>query len=71
MIGRDTDGFEEIVVEIIRRHVPELRDDDVSTRPSSRARYLAVSVTFTATSQEQLDALYGELGAHEHVLMLL
>ncbi len=29
--GRDKDGFRELVVEIVRRHMPELKDDAVTT----------------------------------------
>ncbi len=71
VIGKDTGEFEAIVTEIVRRHVPDLADADVSTRPSSGGKYLAVTATFVASSREQLDNLYRELSAHESVLMLL
>ena len=70
-IGRDTDEFEAIVTEIIRRHVPDLSDDAVTTRSSSGGKYLSVTATFIAESQEQLDAMYYELSSHEQVLMVL
>lgn len=70
-IGKDTGEFEAMIVEIVRRHVPDLTDNAVSTRPSSGGKYLSVTATFTATSREQLDALYLELSSNERVLMLL
>ncbi len=70
-IGKDTGEFEAIVVEIIRRHVPDLREEAVTTRPSAGGKYIAVTATFVAQSREQLDALYRELSANELVLMLL
>ncbi len=70
-IGRDTDEFEAIVTEIIRRHVPDLSDDAVTTRSSAGGKYLSVTATFIAESQEQLDAMYYELSSHEQVLMVL
>ncbi len=70
-IGRDTAGFQAIVTSIIRRHVPDLNENDVTTRPSSGGKYLALTATFVATSREQLDNLYRELSAHELVLYLL
>ena len=70
-IGRDNDEFEAIVTEIIRRHVPDLSDDAVTTRSSSGGKYLSVTATFIAESQEQLDAMYYELSSHEQVLMVL
>jgi putative lipoic acid-binding regulatory protein len=38
---------------------------------SKGGKYLSLTVTLTATSREQLDALYRELNAHELVLMTL
>lgn len=38
---------------------------------SSSNKYVSITVTFTATSSEQLDALYNALNSHELVLMTL
>ena len=70
-IGRAGDDFEALVVSIVRRHVPGLDGGAVTSRPSRAGKYLAVTVTFTAASQAQLDALYRELSAHERVMMVL
>ncbi len=70
-IGRNSDDFEALVVEIVRRHVPDLDDRAVSSRTSSGDAYRSVTATFTAHSREQLDALYSELSGHEQVLMVL
>lgn len=70
-IGRNSDDFETLVVEIVRRHVPDLDDSAVTSRTSNGDAYRAVTATFTAHSREQLDALYAELSDHEQVLMVL
>lgn len=70
-MGRGTDGFELMVVELVRRHAPDLRENAVAVRPSRNGRYLSVTVTVRATSQEQLDAIYRELSSCEAVLMAL
>ena len=70
-IGRGPEDFEAFVVEIVRKHAPDLEADATTRRLSSGGKYLAVTVTFTAESQAQLDALYGELSRHERVVMLL
>ncbi len=70
-IGKGPDDFEALVLSIVRRHVGELAAGASSTRLSGGGKYLAVTVTFVAESQAQLEALYGELGAHERVLWLL
>ena len=71
VIGKDPGGFRQIVVEIVRRHVPDLSDDAVTTRPSAGGKYLAVTATFVAQSREQLDAIYRELSSHVQVLYVL
>lgn len=70
-IGKDADGFTEIVTEIIRRHVPDLAADAVTTRPSAGGKYIAVTATFVAQSRDQLDAMYRELSSHDQVLYVL
>jgi uncharacterized protein len=70
-IGTGPDDFEALVIDITRRHVPELTERCTTTRLSGGGKYLAVTITFVAESLDQLDALYGELKAHERVVMLL
>jgi putative lipoic acid-binding regulatory protein len=70
-MGRDEDDFETTVVGIVRRHVPDLGEGAVTTQPSRNGRFVSVTVTFTATSRDQLDAIYADLTAHDQVLMAL
>lgn len=70
-IGTGPDDFEALVIDITRRHVPTLAQRCTTTRLSGGGKYLAVTITFVAESQDQLEALYGELKAHERVVMLL
>ncbi|HTX78566.1 MAG TPA: DUF493 domain-containing protein [Longilinea sp.] len=71
VIGHNADDFESFVVEIVRRHVPELDAAVVNTKPSSGGKYLSVSMKFIADSREQMDALYEELSRHERVVWIL
>lgn len=71
VMGRAGCELETTVVEIINRHVDELAEDSVKSRPSGKGNFIAVTVVITATSREQLDNIYLELTAHEHVLMAL
>jgi putative lipoic acid-binding regulatory protein len=70
-MGQAGEQLELAVMDIVRRHAPELREDAIKTRPSANGNYLSVTVTITAQSREQLDAIYMELTACEHVLMAL
>ncbi|HID49245.1 MAG TPA: DUF493 domain-containing protein, partial [Chromatiales bacterium] len=68
---RNSDTLEQDVVTIVRNHAPDLPDDAVRTRASGKGNYLAITVTLTATSRQQLDNLYRELNALEAVVMTL
>ena len=75
-IGRDgganaNSDFEALVVGIVLRHAPDLKQGSVTTRPGSKGNYLAVTVTIEAGSRAQLDAIYHELSAHPDVIMAL
>lgn len=71
VIGVDEMDFEPFVVEIVRRHVPDLLEENIISRLSSGNRYRSVSFLFIAESREQVDALYAELSSHKRVLMIL
>jgi hypothetical protein len=71
VIGMDAEDFETFVVEIVRRHVPDLLEENIVSHFSNQSKYRSVSMEFIAASREQVDALYAELGAHPRVLMIL
>ncbi len=70
-MGLAADDFDALIVEIVSRHVEEIGEGAVRTRPSRGGKYLAVTVTFIANSKRQLDAIYQDLTDHERVLMSL
>jgi uncharacterized protein len=71
VMGKSNLEFDLLVIEIVRRHVPDLQEQAVTTRSSKDANYLAVTVTIQATSKAQLDAIYHDLSGHPQVLMAL
>jgi putative lipoic acid-binding regulatory protein len=71
VIGWNVVEFEGEVLTIIQKHVPEAQRENVTRRPSAGNKYLALTVTFVADNQMQLDELYLELNRHELVLMTL
>ena len=70
-MGRSEPGFDDLVVEIVRRHAPDLREGAVKTRPSRQGKWLSVTVTIQATSKQQLDAIYQALSDHDKIVMCL
>jgi len=71
IMGRTGVELEIAVLEIVRKHVPDLAEGSVTQRPSRAGNYQALTVTFTAQSRDQLDNIYRELTACEHTLMVL
>jgi hypothetical protein len=71
VMGRAAPDFDALVVQIVRRHAPDLRENAVTTRASSGGTWVSVTVTIQATSKQQLDSIYRELSAHERVVMAL
>jgi len=71
VIGLDEPDFEDFVVAIVRSHVPELLEENISSHMSTGSKYRSVNFDFIAESREQVDALYAELTLHKRVLMIL
>jgi len=70
-MGRATPELEMAVLEIMHRHVPDLGEGAVRTRKSRKGNYLSITVTITARSREQLDAIYMDLTACEHIVFAI
>jgi putative lipoic acid-binding regulatory protein len=71
VMGRRNDDFRSIAVGIVQKHVGDVAPDKIEERPSKDGSYLGLTFNFTASSREQLDALYRELTACEKVLIVL
>ncbi|MGH8602077.1 MAG: YbeD family protein [Gammaproteobacteria bacterium] len=71
VLGRRSPDFNLLVFELIRGHVPDLSEGALRYRFSRQGKYIAVTVTITAVSRSQLDAIYHDLCAHDRILMTL
>lgn len=70
-MGKADCDLDMIVVEIVRRHAPDLAEGAVYSRASSQGNYTSVTVVVNATSRAQLDAIYQDLVDCESVIMAL
>jgi uncharacterized protein len=59
------------VIEIIRRHDPELEESTIEVVQSSKGSYSSVRVAILATGEDQLRALHEELIQNPLVRMVL
>lgn len=71
VIGLEGEDFVVLVTGIVRRHVPDLDDREISSRLSSNGKYRSVSFQFVARSKTQMDELYHELTANERIAWVL
>ncbi len=71
IMGLDKPEFQDLAVQLVAQHVGDVADDAVRVSRSSNGKYLSVTVTVEAQSQNQLDSIYRELTAHEQVKLVL
>jgi putative lipoic acid-binding regulatory protein len=70
-MGLSSDEFEIAVLEIINRHVDDLAEGALRMKPSKNGKYTSITITITAHSKQQLDNIYIDLTACEHVSIAL
>lgn len=70
-MGKTTPELDLVVVEIIRRHSPDITEGAVTSRPSKGGNYTAITVIIEAHSKQQLDNIYLDLSSHPLILMVL
>lgn len=69
--GLSGDVLELAVAEIVNKHVDELAHDAIKQNQSKKGKYTSITVTIHATSKKQIDSIYIDLTACEHVVMAL
>lgn len=71
IMGLADDEFEGIVISIINQWVPDLGEAAIVSKASKGGKYLSITATINAQSQEQLDGVYRALSGHPKILMVL
>jgi len=71
VFGSQSAEFEEIVLALLKARSPKTEHFEVTRRASKGGKYTALTVTFTAYSQKQLEDIYQDLYECEHVVMSL
>ena len=71
MMGRDTPEFRATVRALVESHTGPLEEHRVQNAFSRNGRFVSVTVTVNAQSQQQLDDIYRDVSAHPSVLMAL
>lgn len=71
MMGRNAPEFRATARALVEKHAGTVNDDAVQESLSRNDRFVSVTVTINATSQQQLDDIYQDVTDHEDVLMAL
>jgi putative lipoic acid-binding regulatory protein len=71
VMGRRQEGYAQAILGVVMHHAPDFDPATMEMRPSRAGNYLSLTVTITARSREQLDALYRDLSSHPMVTMVL
>ncbi|MBA4417193.1 MAG: DUF493 domain-containing protein [Syntrophus sp. (in: bacteria)] len=71
VMGKNTHEFYAKVSAIIEEHIAEGDEVTYHSRTSSGGKYMSITATFTARSQEQLNGIYQDLNQYELVVMTL
>lgn len=71
IMGPDENDFSGEMVRIVRKHAPDLKDEDISFRQSRHGKYLAVNVIITARGVGQIQDIFEDLKASGRVSMVL
>ncbi len=70
-MGKTAADFDAHVATLVRRHISDIGEGAIKTRPSKNGNFISVTVTVTAENREQLDCIYQDLTDDERVLMAL
>ena len=71
VLGRSTEEFRSVIIEVFERHAPGFDQETITVRDSARGTFTSLTITITATGKDQLDALHKDLMATGHVQMVI
>jgi putative lipoic acid-binding regulatory protein len=71
VMGVNDPALEQAIIDIALRFDPDYDRATLQLRPSRSGNYIGLTLSITATSREQLDALYSALSSHPMVKVVL
>ena len=71
IMGRESSEFHVLARTLVEKHTGRLADDAIRTSLSRNGRFVSITITVNAQSQQQLDDIYREVTSHEDILMAL
>jgi putative lipoic acid-binding regulatory protein len=71
VVGDAAPDYKQFVLEIIKRHAPDVDEEKVSIRLSNNNNYYALTVYIRATGEAQIKMIFEELKISGRVKMVL
>ena len=71
VVGRRSDTMRANIDAIVREHVPDLDESQITERASNQQHFLSITYTINAQSKEQVVALANALQTVKGVMMLI
>jgi putative lipoic acid-binding regulatory protein len=71
VLGRSSDGFESMILEVFESHAPGFDQQTMTMNVSRKGTFTSLTITITATGPEQLEALHQDLLATGQVQMVI
>jgi len=71
MMGHNREAFHAAARAVIEQHAGTIDDDTIRLAASRNDRFVSMTVTIQAESQQQLDAIYVDLTANDEILVAL
>lgn len=71
IIGLSTVNFISDIINIVRKHYPDIDTNAIKHNASEKGNYTAITVTVHALDQPSLDALYQDITKHPNIKMVL
>jgi hypothetical protein len=71
VLGRSSDGFESMILEVFELHAPGFDQQTMTMNVSRKGTFTSLTITITATGPEQLEALHQDLLATGQVQMVI
>ena len=71
VVGRRSEGLRAAIDAIVREHVPDLTDAQITERASNQQHFISITYTINAQSKEQVIALANALKSNKDVIMLI
>ncbi len=71
VVGRRSESLRANIDAIVRAHVPDLEESQITERESTQQHFISITYTITARSREQVVELAKALSASKDVIMLI